>query len=201
MGGEIKKPRTVSRQTQRGNVPAENAEQYYLRNLYIPFIDHIIVELRDRFSEHHKSVSYLQLLVPEKCSAAKPEIFKPICDLYDKNLAFFSAELDIWQKKWININNDTGSLPRTAIDAFLNADESFFPIIKDLLQILVTLPCSTATPERSFSTLRRLKSWLRNAMVNERLNGLALMSVHREIIVSAEDVINKFCLKNRNIVL
>lgn len=198
MGDEIKKPRTASRQTQRGNIPSENAEQYYLRNLYIPFIDHVIVELKDRFSEHHKSISYLQLLIPEKCLAAKPEIFKDICELYEKNFASFSAELDMWQKKWTG-NGDL--LPKTAIEAFLITDGSFFPIIKDLLQILATLPCSTATPERSFSTLRRLKSWLRNSMVNDRLNGLALLSVHREILVSPENVINRFCLKNRNVVL
>ncbi|KAK5637908.1 hypothetical protein RI129_000136 [Pyrocoelia pectoralis] len=101
----------------------------------------------------------------------------------------------MWQNKWINGDNQ----PRTAIDAFLKADESFFPIIKDLLQILATLPCSTATPERSFSTLRRLKSWLRNSILNERLNGLALMSVHRDIYINSEDVINKFCLKKRNV--
>lgn len=200
MGGEIRKPRTVvSRQTQRGNVPAENAEQYYLRNLYIPFIDHVIVELKDRFSEHHKLISFLQLLIPEKCIATetKPAIFIHICELYDKRFDLFTTEFHMWQNKWIHDDN----VPRTAIEAFLKTDGSFFPIIKDLLQILATLPCSTATPERSFSTLRRLKSWLRNSILNERLNGLALLSVHREIYVSSEDVINRFCLKKRNIVL
>jgi hypothetical protein len=31
------------------------------------------------------------------------------------------------------------------------------PIVKNLLQRLVTLPVTTSTPERSFSTLRHLK--------------------------------------------
>ncbi|XP_050516687.1 52 kDa repressor of the inhibitor of the protein kinase-like [Diabrotica virgifera virgifera] len=203
IGGQIAKPRTVSRQTQRGNIPAEDAEQYYLRNLYIPFIDHILVELKDRFSEHHKFISHLQLLIPEKCviAKAKLETFKQICELYDKHFCSFSAEFHVWQNKWINANCNNDNLPRTAIEAFLNADGSFFPNIKDLLQILATLPCSTATPERTFSTLRRLKSWLRNSTLNERLNGLALMSVHRDIRISSENVIERFCLKNRNIPL
>ncbi|XP_067130092.1 zinc finger MYM-type protein 1-like [Centruroides vittatus] len=36
--------------------------------------------------------------------------------------------------------------------------------------------------KRSFSSLRRMKTWLRSTMVESRLNGLAMMSVHRKII-------------------
>nr|XP_042913026.1 uncharacterized protein LOC122273036 [Parasteatoda tepidariorum] len=42
---------------------------------------------------------------------------------------------------------------------------------------------TTATPERSFSTLKRLKTYLRNKMGDKRLTGLALLSVHRDLAV------------------
>lgn len=51
---------------------------------------------------------------------------------------------------------------------------------------------STATAERTFSTLRRLKSWMRTRMAEDRLTGLALMNVHTDIEVCVERVINRF---------
>ena len=49
-------------------------------------------------------------------------------------------------------------------------------IIKQLL-ISPTNPCF---PERSFSTARSLKSWLRSTMTSQRCNGLALLNVHKD---------------------
>ncbi|RZF44144.1 hypothetical protein LSTR_LSTR017028, partial [Laodelphax striatellus] len=54
---------------------------------------------------------------------------------------------------------------------------------------------TTCTAERSFSTLRRLKSYLRNSCGQDRLTGLALMSVHREVILDTDEVINEFALR------
>jgi len=65
------------------------------------------------------------------------------------------------------------------------------------LKIGATLAVTIASNERSFSTLRRLKDWKRNAIGEERLNGCALLSIHREIDVTTEEVIDKFALKPR----
>ncbi|KAH7981432.1 hypothetical protein HPB49_024020 [Dermacentor silvarum] len=46
---------------------------------------------------------------------------------------------------------------------------------KNLLSILATLPVLASTPERTFSALRRLKSYLRNRINQDRFTGLALL--------------------------
>lgn len=61
-----------------------------------------------------------------------------------------------------------------------------------ILQILITIPISSASCERSISTLRNLKTYLRNAMVQDRLNGLALMYTHREMKLDLEQIIDLF---------
>jgi len=61
-----------------------------------------------------------------------------------------------------------------------------FPTIHFLLKVLATLPVSTATAERTFSTLKRLKTYWRNATGQDRQTGLALMSVHRDIDVNVQ---------------
>ena len=45
--------------------------------------------------------------------------------------------------------------------------------------LLLILPATNATSERSFSALRRVKTYLRSTMNQERLNDLMLLSVHK----------------------
>lgn len=53
-----------------------------------------------------------------------------------------------------------------------------------LLEIALSWPITTASAERSFSTLRRLKTYLRSTMKEDRLRGLALMAIEQEITSS-----------------
>ena len=59
-----------------------------------------------------------------------------------------------------------------------------------MLQILITIPISSG--ERSISALRNLKTYLRNTMVQDRLNGLALMHAHREMELDLEKIVDLF---------
>ena len=44
-----------------------------------------------------------------------------------------------------------------------------------LLSLYLTIPMTTATAERSFSALRRLKNYLRTTMTQQRLNHIILL--------------------------
>jgi len=66
------------------------------------------------------------------------------------------------------------------------------PNIHSVLIILVTLPVTTATAERSSSTLQRLKTCLRNNTGEQRLTGLALMNIYQNNEINVEEVINRF---------
>ena len=68
-----------------------------------------------------------------------------------------------------------------------------------LIQILATLPVATATNKRSFSALKYLKTYWRNTAKEVRLNGLALLYVHRDISLDFELIIAKFSRKNRRL--
>ena len=47
-------PRRCQRQTHQANVEGETPEVYYRRSLTIPFLDHLLKELEDRFSSNAK---------------------------------------------------------------------------------------------------------------------------------------------------
>ncbi|KYQ52445.1 Zinc finger MYM-type protein 1 [Trachymyrmex zeteki] len=47
-----------------------------------------------------------------------------------------------------------------------------------LIRILLTIPATSCTAERSFSTIRRMKTYLRSTMGQSRLNSLAILHIH-----------------------
>ena len=49
-------------------------------------------------------------------------------------------------------------------------------------KILAVIPATSCSAERSFSSLRRLKTYLRNSMGQERLSSLALLHIEREYV-------------------
>ena len=56
------------------------------------------------------------------------------------------------------------------------------PELLKIVKIFATMPTSSAQAERSFSTLRRLKTYLRSSMGQERLSSLAIMYMEREVV-------------------
>lgn len=57
-----------------------------------------------------------------------------------------------------------GVIPKSSLEAFLLYDLTHFLKIDKLLIIICTLPVSTATLERTFLTVKRVKTFLRNTM-------------------------------------
>lgn len=74
----------------------------------------------------------------------------------------------------------------------------YFPYALIAYRILLTIPVTVASAERSFSKLKLLKSYLRSTMSQERLNGLTMITNENEILanVDYEDLINNFASKN-----
>ena len=60
------------------------------------------------------------------------------------------------------------------------AREIFCEVDK-LLRIYLTIPVTTATAERSFSALRRVKTYLCSTMSEQRLNNVMLCHVHKDL--------------------
>ena len=54
------------------------------------------------------------------------------------------------------------------------------PQVVALLQFILIIPATNATLERSFSALRLLKRYLRTTTLQERLNYLMLLDVHKK---------------------
>ena len=65
-----------------------------------------------------------------------------------------------------------------------HADGIFFPNIRELLKILAVLPIGSTEAERSFSSLRRLHTWLRSTMTTD--SDLSVIAMHGNMMVALE---------------
>ena len=81
-------------------------------------------------------------------------------------------ELDLWRTKWKS--EDVKAKQSTKALGFVDKDYIYV-----ILVISVTLPITSCECERTISMLKLLKTSLRSTMGNDRLNGLALMLIHR----------------------
>lgn len=178
----ISAPRLFGRQAFRANVAATTPKEYYLRNSFIPYLDFIIGELNGRFNDGKAIVMPLQALVPFYTAKACFQDLQPALNFYSSDLAdptqsVVESEFNRWKRRWLTESERT----KSAAEALSLCDSTFYPNIKILLRIFVTLPVTTASAERSFSTLRRLKNYLRSTMSSDRLCGLAHLTINRDI--------------------
>ena len=72
--------------------------------------------------------------------------------------------------------------------------KSTVPNLWVALRILVTIPVSVASGERSFSKLKLIKTYLRSTMTEDRLNNLAIISIENNVVanLNLEAAIEKF---------
>jgi hypothetical protein len=101
--GIIEVPRTVGLQTARNNISANSPKQYYKRSIFLPFIDHFICQLQDRFINHHHVMTKLQSLILNFFkNTIDVKYFQEVA-LYYKNILpnyeTFGAEIKIWLVK------------------------------------------------------------------------------------------------------
>lgn len=81
------------------------------------------------------------------------------------------SEAELWYNIWKEKKLAKSKLSDMEMSEVVEETDIFFPKIKNALHISLAQPCTTSTIERSFSTLRRVKTWLRSTMTENRLNG------------------------------
>lgn len=61
-----------------------------------------------------------------------------------------------------------------------------FPNVSTALRVLLTVPVTVASGERSFSKLKLIKTYLRSTMTQDRLNRLAVLSIENDVAASVD---------------
>ena len=86
---------------------------------------------------------------------------------------------------------------KSVLQSLAPAQRGMLDVVCSAFCILLVLPATNCTSERSFSALRRIKSSLRSTMSQERLNHLMLLYYHQDLTDSLDMrlVANEFISK------
>lgn len=181
----------------------KDSEEFYRITCFLPFLDSFLLELNERFLLHRNILESFQVLIPNKESSYVPSEVDERAILALANKYYLNAspsiilgELRLWFQKISHLENK----PENALDALKHCNDiNIFPTVGKLVQIMATLPVTTCSAERSFSSLRYLKNYLRSTIGENRLNGLALLFVHQDVPVGTEEVLDRLALKSRRL--
>jgi hypothetical protein len=127
-----------------------------------------------------------------------PAEFARVFDWYIADLpqnSTFQQEIH----RWSTFCQDLKDKPSSLFDVLILADPDYYLNIREMFHILLTMPIGSVPCERSFSDVWCLKQRNRTTMVEDRLNGLALLHVQRAVNVDRVKILDKFDTGNRKI--
>ena len=156
----------------------------YFRKIYFEFLDNIKGEITKRFDQKN---FYLYLRAEQLVlkAASTGEILEDnlseTCKHFDQDFdhSRLKNQLAVLHDLVCHANPTLQDIHK-AILALGTTSSLFYEVLK-LLQMLYVIPATTATAERSFSSLRRVKTYLRNTMTTQRLNHMMILHVHKHL--------------------
>lgn len=186
MDVDVKQPRTIGRQRHRANAPATTTFEYFEVNLHNTFLDHLITQLNDRLCGSISRVR-AEMLLPQNLAKISHADCQHIKTAYN---AFISdSDFDVELERWKWKHRDGNEL---MLKDCVNATRNLYPNLHNIFLVLLTMPVSSASAERSFSSLKRLKTYLRSTMGADRLTSLALMHIHKDTPVDFDRALQAF---------
>jgi hypothetical protein len=139
---------------------------------------------------------HAQHLLPRAVDKLTDDHIATIYEAYQTDIYLsedFRREVARWRTHWvITKRNDWPTTLCTTPD-FVNP--VLYPSIDTILIklcVLLTMPVASATAEISFSVLRRLKTYVRSTMKNDRLSSLGLMHINRDFEVDVYKAMEVF---------
>jgi len=171
-------------------------EEFWRSYSYYEVLDTIIKELNNRFSSESLSMAnaidhFLKLNTIDS---------DPFIHHYQTLLNIDSSLL----KAEMIVAKNCLSKETWELDELIKvANNSVLPNLWKMLKVALILPVTTATCERSFSSMRRIKTWLRSSMEQHRFDSLALLSIEKDILkdINKEKMLDEFAKKSRKLKL
>jgi hypothetical protein len=179
----------------------QTPEDFY-RQQYIALIDAATAGIEDRF----KSSTWNFLSQVESAFIKQPIDTTFISNFYGSDLDADRLQLhvgmfhDVMLQKHEQVNNIGDIVNVLKNDS---TTRQLLPELTKAVRLILTLPVTTCTAERSFSGLRRLKTYLRSTMTQGRLNNIALLNFHKSCVetIDVDMMIDEFvsrCAVRRN---
>lgn len=168
-------------ETSCGSTSDLTTSEHLRQTLFYPCLDRMTQELENRFSSVVADLMKgIQACHPASETFLNEESLVMLATHY--KIQLLSEEVLVAKKFMARKQNTIPDI--ISVFKLLNAD--MFPTLKAVFQVALTIPVSSCSCERSFSALRRLHTWLRNTMGQNRLNYLTVMAIEKEFLVGID---------------
>ena len=172
------------------------------RRFYFEALDLVISAINNRFDQPgYQTYRNLQeLLLKAARGQDFHKEFEYVVDFYGSD--FQSSQLDT-QLQHLSTHFKSCGAKQSAVSfkdvcdylqSLSTAQRSFYSQVVVLITLILVMPATNASSERTFSALRRIKTYLRSTMSQPRLNSLMILHVHKELTdqLNFLDVANEF---------
>lgn len=153
-----------------------------LKVLVDKILESLLSQIDLRFADFQK-FKFIELLNPaafEKYSTTFPKfLLEKLFEIYN----FFNKEELENELKVIYSDQNKRMDMQNLLKFFIqNELQNIFPETIKVLHLFLSLVLTTASCERSMSTLKRIKTSLRNSMLNDRLSNLSMMTIEKNLL-------------------
>lgn len=182
-------------------------ETLYKINFYFKVLDTTIAAISARFEQvkDHSEVfdflydiSKIKEMSHDDLSNKCTKLCNALTDGESKDISFVDLRDEL---KVLSTLLKPNSSPLETLKFIKEFD--FAPNVSVALRILLTLPITVASGERSFSKLKLIKTYLRSTMSQSRLSGLATISIEHQVAESLDykDLLHEFAsIKARKVI-
>ena len=172
---------------------SKESECLFKTNFFLQLVDRAIASLKDRFEQMHSVAEIFNFLFSQ-------ESLLKACDdntLLDECISFNNTmgdidpfELKDELKRFVNViktHRDSLKTTRDFLDYICKKGLlEVYPNLFIALRVAMTCPISVASAERSFSTLKLIKTFHRSTILDDRLSSLAILSVENACVRSLD---------------
>lgn len=163
----------------------EQSHTEFYRSLYEAVHDSIRAQLTQRFQQLDR-LHFMELLDFEKFDSFKAAFpTKALANLFETYGHFFDEpKLKAQLQHYYSDDELHSSKKLCEAISFMKSnglDEAMAEVYR-LMSLIATIGATSAGVERSFSCLKRIKSFTRNSMGQERLKSLATISIERKML-------------------
>ena len=165
------------------------AQRFWLTTVYYRSLDSIINHMKIRFSPESQKLAAAVHNFLQMNFDSSIEFIQLYADTFSIDKEVLKAEMTVIKNCIGKRGEDISISDITSI-----VRKETFPNSYRFMQIALTLPISSASCERSFSTMRRIKNWLRSTVGQNRFSSLALANIENDITKSLDldDVLEQF---------
>lgn len=185
----------------------DDVQQYY-RRVFYDIVDNVLNECRSRY-KNLKDLKFFNLLSYEYytmyCNNF-PE--QSVVELINSHEHSFNVDRLRNELRCVYKSDELKTLRIFDLIQNLHTNNltAIFPEVYKLAKLIVTIPVSSASAERSFSCLKRIHTYLRNTQNQSRLTDLSMISIEKELLMQLkrscnfyDDVLQNYLTKDRRV--